>query len=95
METVTFESEDVTHDDLAAVERHMLALYELRLAQVGAEGAEGDEDRKAKVWASALLSEAMCVLEIRFGVEAAYEMVRAMLSRSEACKGPRTRGVRQ
>ena len=85
---------DLTRAEIASLERYMLALYELRLAQLGPEGSADAEDRLARLWASSALGEATCVLELRFGVEAAHEMLRDMLRKGETYKGPRTRRMR-
>jgi hypothetical protein len=77
------------------LERHQLALDEARLAAIGAQGTEAEEDIKARQWAACALGEAMCVLELRFGKEAAEEMVQAMLASRASYTGPRVNRVRQ
>jgi hypothetical protein len=57
-----------------------MALYETRLTQIGEQGTEDEEDIKARQWAACALGEACCVLELRFGKEAAEEMIQAMLA---------------
>jgi hypothetical protein len=81
--------------DLAILERHQLALYEARLAAIGKRGTEAEEDIKARQWAACVLGEAMCVLELQFGKDAAEEMVQAMIASRACYTGPRTKRVRQ
>jgi hypothetical protein len=86
------DDDDVTASDYQALDRHIKALYELRLTELG---PKDDEDfRNARLWASAVLGEAMCVMELAFGKEVAEEMAREMLASRAAYTGPRTRRAR-
>ena len=68
------------------------ALYELRLARFG-----NDEDVgiRARQWASSLLGEAMCVLELTMGNDEAERVMQAMLDSRTSYAGPRTKRMRQ
>lgn len=85
---------DLTHDDMANLEKWGVALYEARLAQLGPHVSDADEGRFARLWASCALGEAMCVLEIQFGQKMAGELIQRMVDSRERYTGPRTKRMR-
>jgi hypothetical protein len=88
------ELDDLRRDDWEALQKYSVALYELRLGQLGPHGDDASENALARRWACAVFSEAMCVLELQFGVDEARNIIRAMLERDEHHVGPRTKQMR-
>lgn len=84
--------DDVSAETMQRLKADGEALYELRLVRVG--NAE-DANARAREWASSLLGEAMCVLELTVGNDEAERMMLSMLESRTSYAGPRTKRMRQ
>lgn len=69
----------ISPDTIRRLETQSVALYGMRLAQIGPKTFDADDDMKVREWAASCLSEAMNVLSLQFGVESAAAMMHSML----------------
>lgn len=85
---------ELTADDYAKLTAHGSALYEARLSQAGKQTSEAHDKTFARMWASACVAEAVCVLECTVGLDEAERMITAMMGANAGYRGPRMKHMR-